>query len=44
MTLLVFPKQDCFAPEENLELNSAWLENSQTRGVRCKSLEENHSA
>ena len=30
MTLLVLPKQDCFAPAENLEPNSAGLENSLT--------------
>ena len=30
--------------EENLEPNCAGLKNSRTRGVWCKSLEENHSA
>ena len=44
MTLSVFAKEDCFAPEENLEPNSARLKSSWTRGVRHKSLEENHSA
>ena len=44
MTLFVLAKEDCFAPEENLEPNSAGLKSSQTRGVRKKSLEENHSA
>ena len=37
-------EEDCFAPEENLERNSAGLKSSQTRGVWYKSLEENHSA
>ena len=44
MTLLVLAKEDCFAPEENLEPNSAGLKSSWTRGVRRKSLEENHCA
>ena len=44
MTLFVLAKEDFFAPEENLEPNSAGLKSSQTRGVRHKSLEENHSA
>ena len=42
--MVVLAKEDCFAPEENLEPNSAGLKSSQTRGVRHKSLEENHSA
>ena len=37
-------KEDCFAPEENLEQNSANLKSSQTRGLWHKSQEENHSA
>ena len=44
MTLFVLAKEDCFAPEENLEPNSAGLKSSRTKGVRRKSLEENHSA
>ena len=47
MTLFILPKEDCFAPEENPKPNFAgsYLKpNSQTRGVRHKSLEENHSA
>ena len=37
-------KEDRFAPEENLEPNSAGLKSSRTRGNRHTSLEENHSA
>ena len=44
MILFVFAKEDCFAPEENHEPNSARMKSSWTRGVRHKSLEENHSA
>ena len=43
MTFFVLAKEDCFAPEENLEPNSAGLKSSRTRGNRHKSLEENHS-
>ena len=42
--MFVLAKEDCCAPEENLEPNSAGLKSSRTRGVRHKSLEENHSA
>ena len=44
MTLFVLAEEDCFAPEENLKPNSTGLKSSRTRGVRHKSLEENHSA
>ena len=44
MTLFLLAKEDCCAPEENLQPNSAGLKSSRTRGVRHKSLEENHSA
>ena len=37
-------KEDRFAPEENLEPNSAGWKSSRTRGNRHTSLEENHSA
>ena len=44
MTLFVLAMEDYFALEENLESNSTGLKCSRTRGVRYKSLEENHSA
>ena len=44
MNLFVLAKEDCFAPEDNLEPNSAELKSLRTRGVRHKSLGENHSA
>ena len=37
MALFVLQKEDCFAPEENLEPNSTWFKSSRTRGVRHKS-------
>ena len=37
-------EEDCLAPEENLEPNSAALERPRTRGVWHKSLGENHLA
>ena len=37
MTLFVLQKEDCFAPEENLEPNSTWFKSSRTRRVRHKS-------
>ena len=44
MAFFVLAKEDCFAPEENFEPNSAGMKSSRTRRVRHKSLEENHSA
>ena len=43
MSLFVLAKEDCFAPEENLQPDSTGLKNSRTKAVRHKSLEENHS-
>ena len=44
MAFFVLAKKDCFAPEENIEPKSSGLKSTRTRGVRHRSLEENHSA